>query len=147
MERIGADVRRELERFSGSPGLEPIVSAWPSAVGPDISANAWPARLLRDGSLRVHARDAVWAFELTQRSEEIRSRLGVARVEFRVGELPAARSRGAAPEVSRRPRAATGPEAAAAASWTATIEDPELREAVARAARASLANVPSDRSF
>jgi hypothetical protein len=147
MERIGSDVRRELDRFGGSPeGLDALVAAWPGAVGPDISANAGPARLARDGTLVVHARDAVWAFELTLRGEEIRGRLGVQQVRFEVGALPDAPLRQAAGSPPRRVRRATPEQLATAASWASAVEDPELRALVARAASASLARAPSDRS-
>ena len=32
-----------------------LVAAWPDAVGETVAANAWPARLARDGTLHVHA--------------------------------------------------------------------------------------------
>jgi predicted nucleic acid-binding Zn ribbon protein len=74
MDRVGKDVARELKRFGPASGMEPLVEVWPDAVGPEIARNAWPARLARDGTLHVHARDSIWAFELTSRAEEIRDR-------------------------------------------------------------------------
>jgi predicted nucleic acid-binding Zn ribbon protein len=144
MERIGDDVRRELARFGPSAGMTEIVAAWPEAVGEAIAQNAWPARIARDGTLHVHAADAIWAFELGQRAQEIAERVGVERIRFAPGPLPAfseelAVERAAAPE----PR----PEhLEQAASLTAGIEDEELREAVARAVAASLARESSDRA-
>ncbi len=92
MDRVGDSVARELSRFgSAGSGMEPVVEAWPPAVGEEIARNAWPARLARDGTLHVHTKDSIWAFELTSRAEEIRSRLGdVAppRLAFAAGPLP-----------------------------------------------------------
>jgi hypothetical protein len=146
MEAIGPHVRRELERFAATPGLEPLVAAWPGAVGPEISANAWPARVARDGTLLVHARDSVWAFELTLRGEEIRGRLGVPGMRFEVGPVPDRGSGAGARRASSRIRRPTPAEAAEAASWAGAVSDPELRELVARAAAASLVKAASDRS-
>jgi len=144
MERIGNEVRRELGRFGPSAGMAEIVAAWPEAVGGAISQNAWPARIGRDGTLHVHAADAIWAFELGQRAQEIAERVGVERIRFAPGPLPTLSEepttrRAAAP----RPR----PEhLEQAASLTAGIEDAELRETVARAVAASLARESSDRA-
>ena len=144
MERIGDEVRRELARFGPSAGMTEIVAAWPEAVGEAIAQNAWPARIARDGTLHVHAADAIWAFELGQRAQEIAERVGVERIRFAPGPLPAfseepATQRAAAPEPH--------PEhLEQAASLTAGIEDEELREAVARAVAASLARESSDRA-
>ena len=115
------------------------VAAWPAAVGAEIARNAWPARFQRDGTLVVHARDAVWAFELTARAAEIGSRLpGTPPLTFVPGPLPEASA-----EPSRAPSsgppAATVEQRAEAAEWAAGIEDDELRALVARAAAASLA--------
>src|SRR5437764_1318776 len=87
MERIGDDVRRELGRFGPSAGMTEIVAAWPEAVGEAIAQNAWPARIGRDGTLYVHAADAIWAFELGQRAQEIAARVGVGRARFTPGPL------------------------------------------------------------
>src|ERR671932_1457420 len=88
MERIGDEVRRELARFGPSAGMTEIVAAWPEAVGEAIAQNAWPARIARDGTLHVHAADAIWAFELGQRAQEIAERVGVERIRFAPGPLP-----------------------------------------------------------
>ncbi|MDE3025581.1 MAG: DUF721 domain-containing protein, partial [Acidobacteriota bacterium] len=63
-------MRRELGRFGPQGAIGETVAAWPAAVGPEIARNAWPARFQRDGTLVVHARDSVWAFEVTQRAGE-----------------------------------------------------------------------------
>jgi hypothetical protein len=144
MERIGDEVRRELARFGPSAGMTEIVAAWPEAVGEAIAQNAWPARIGRDGTLHVHAADAIWAFELGQRAQEIAERVGVERIRFAPGPLPSfpeepGTRRLAAPE----PR----PEhLARAAEIAAEIDDEELRETVARAVAVSLAREPSDRA-
>ena len=150
MDRLEGDVRRELSRFGPAAGMAELLAAWPGAVGEPIARNAWPARIARDGTVHVATRDAVWAFELTQRAGEIRERLGEhapAKLQFAPGKIPdpspvetTERTAGTVPE--------PGPEARRlAASLTAGIEDDELREVVARAAAASLSRPPSDRSF
>jgi hypothetical protein len=144
MERIGDEVRRELARFGPSAGMTEIVAAWPEAVGEAIAQNAWPARIGRDGTLHVHAADAIWAFELGQRAQEIAKRVGVERIRFAPGPLPAPAEEPAA----RRPTAPKPlPEhLERAAQITAGIDDDELRQTVARAVAASLARGPSDRA-
>ena len=113
----------------------------------EIARSAWPARFQRDGTLIVHTRDSVWAFELTQRAGEIQKRLeGVAGLKFVPGPLPEA----PAEDVSRpatAPAVASPEQVERAASWAADIDDEELRELVQKAAEASLANAPDDRSF
>jgi hypothetical protein len=144
VERIGDEVRRELARFGPSAGMTEIVAAWPEAVGEAIAQNAWPARLARDGTLHVHAADAIWAFELGQRAHEIAKRVGVERIRFAPGPLP-----GLPEEPAPRRPAAPKPlpqHLDRAAEITAGIEDEELRETVARAVAASLAQEPSDRA-
>lgn len=153
MDHLGPDVERELRRFGPGAGLAKLVAAWPAAVGPAIARSAWPARFARDGTLVVHTADAVWAFELGQQAAEIVSRLGELApkgISFTPGPLPES----AAGEGEERPglrREPTAEDAIRAESWAASIEDPELRKAVARAARASLARAAddprSDRSF
>ena len=146
MEPLGDEVKRELGRFGPQGGIGDAVAAWPGAVGPEIARNAWPARFQRDGTLVVHARDAVWAFELTHRAAEIASRLPSAPpLKFIPGPVPepaADAPRDSPPEGP----AATPEQAREAAGWAAAIDDEELRELVARAARASLARAADDRS-
>ena len=144
MERIGDEVRRELARFGPSAGMTEIVAAWPEAVGEAIAQNAWPARIGRDGTLHVHAADAIWAFELGQRAQEIAERVGVERIRFAPGPLPGLSEE---PPPARAPVPQPLPEhLERAAEITAEIEDEELRETVARAVAASLAREPSDRA-
>jgi hypothetical protein len=151
MEPLGDDVRRELRRFGPQGTISDAVAAWPAAVGEEIARNAWPARFQRDGTLVVHARDAVWGFELGQRAAEIGARLP--------GTPPRRFGPGPRPEPAAEPAAAADPgppeatleQRREAARLAAAIEDDELRGLVARAARASLARAsssrPDDRSF
>ena len=142
---IEDEVRRELSRFGPAAGLGGVVAAWPECVGAGIAANAWPARLARDGSLHVSTSSSTWAFELTHLAasivERLQERLGEsapASLKFAPGALPEAgpepveASERTAPKVSEADRAE-------GARIAATIENPDLREAVARAAEASLA--------
>lgn len=144
MEPLGDDVRRELRRFGPQSRIGEVVAAWPAAVGAEIARNAWPARLRRDGTLVVHARDAIWSFELTQRAGEISPRLpGAPLLRVVPGPLPEPEPT-PAPE-GAEPPAATLEEEREAARWASAIEDDRLRELVARAARASLARAAADR--
>jgi len=149
MDRVGADVERELGRFGPASGMAPLIEAWPEAVGPEIARNAWPARLAREGTLHVHTQDSIWAFELTTRADEIRGRLGDAaprRLAFAPGPLPEPAL--VLPEQARaRPPEPTPEHVAKAASLTRVIRDEELRKVVAKAAAASLAHADNDRSF
>ena len=127
---IEDEVRRELARFGPVAGLGDIVDAWPECVGAGIAGNAWPGRM---------------AFELTQLAtsilERLQERLGEkapASLRFAPGPLPEA---GLEPvEASKRtvPKASEA-DRAEGARIAATIENPDLRKAVARAAEASLA--------
>jgi hypothetical protein len=149
MDRVGADVERELGRFGPASGMAPLVGAWPEAVGPEIARNAWPARLARDGTLHVHTRDSIWAFELTTRADEIRGRLGAAAprgLAFAPGPLPEPAL--VPPEqVRARPPEPTSEHVAKAESLARVIRDEELRKVVAKAAAASLSRADTDRSF
>jgi hypothetical protein len=151
MEPIGDELKNELGRFGPQGGIGDTVAAWPAAVGAEIARHAWPARFLRDGTLLVNTRDAVWGFELTQRAAEISPRLPTKpKLKFAPGPLPEPEPEHAADAPSSSPQA-TLEQARTAADWASEIEDEELRELVARAARASLARAsverPDDRSF
>jgi hypothetical protein len=144
MEPLGDELRRELRRHGPQAGVADLVAVWPAAVGRDIARNAWPARVLRDGTLVVHTRDAVWGFELTQRAAEIRRRLpGAPPLKFVPGPLPEPEAETSG--TVQAPPQATLEQTQEAARWAASIEDDELRELVARAARASLARAAADR--
>jgi hypothetical protein len=153
---IGHEVRAELARFGPAGKMGEIVAAWPDAVGPGISANAWPARVARDGTLHVHTSSSTWAFELTQMAASILDRLRAhlagdapPGLHFAAGPLP--ELAGEVEEVRDRtaPRP-TAEQIEQSGRIAAPIEDPELREAVARAILASLAlglTRPDDRSI
>lgn len=146
MEPLGDEIRSELRRFGPEARIADAVEAWPDAVGAEIARNAWPARFQRDGTLVVHTRDAVWGFELTHRAAEIAGRLpGSPALKFVPGPLPELAST-AVSEPERSAPTATLEEARQAAEWAASIDDEELRDLVAKAARASLARAAADRS-
>jgi len=146
MEPIGDEIVSELRRFGPQGGMADLVAAWPAAVGPEIARNAWPARFQRDGTLVVHAHDSVWAFELAQQAGEISRRLPDAPpLRFVPGPLPEPEP-GEPSEPAKVAPPATLEQAREAARWAAVIEHEELREIVAKAARASLARAATDRS-
>ena len=149
MDRVGDAVGRELGRFGPASGMAPVVEAWPLAVGPEIARNAWPARIARDGTLHVHTQDSIWAFELTTRAEEIRTRLGNAaprRMSFAPGPLPEPPAE-LSEQVRVRPPEPTPEHVAKAESLTREIRDEELRKVVAKTVAASLSSDDNNRSF
>jgi hypothetical protein len=156
LEPLGEDVRRELGRLGPAGAIADVVAAWPDAVGPGIAANAWPARISRDGTLHVATKSSTWAFELTQMSGTIQERLAAAletsapaSLRFAPGRLPELGGKDV--KDSKRTVPPPSPQALAVGKEIAAgIADPALREAVARAAAASLeaaAAGPSDRPF
>ena len=157
MEQIGNQVKRTLAASGDGSALalSEITAAWPSAVGDAVARQAWPQRIGRDGTLHVSTSSATWAFELDRLAPEIHKRLAAVlgpsappKLRFKVGPIP--EPAGHAEEASGEPAAsfeATPESASEAASLTAEIEDPDLREIVARAARASLSRGRSDRDF
>ena len=152
IDRLGDEVARELARFGPMPEMTELVARWTTAVGSTIARNAFPARLSRDGGLHVATSSSAWAFELAQLAPTVLARLcaelgpGAPRaVRFAVGRLP-----GEAPPDPEAAPAAPRPgaeEVQRANELAAAIDDAELRALVARAAAASLARGPSDRSF
>jgi hypothetical protein len=144
LERIGHELRRELDRLGPGGAITEIVAGWPDAVGPAIAANAWPARIARDGTLHVSTSSSTWAFELTHLESTLRRRL-----EERLGQLAPPRLRfapGRVPESGETAEPVRGsspppsPKAVAIGrEIAAEIENTSLREAVERAAAASLA--------
>jgi hypothetical protein len=147
MERIGDAVRSELGRFGTAAPMADLVELWPQVVGDTIAANAWPARLSRDGVLHVNTSSSAWAFELGHLESEIRARLGEqapARFRFAPGPLPDLSPK--ASELPREPLPEPSDEQAAQArGWAASIGSEELRKTVEKAARASLARAASGR--
>jgi hypothetical protein len=158
MERIGREVERELARGGSRDAipLTALTTAWPTVVGDAVARHAWPLRIAKDGTLHVATASATWAQELGFLSDEIlerlRDRLGAAaptKVRCAVGPIPEAGR--PEDEVPREPPPALdevpSEVRSAAASAAAAISDPELREMVARAARASLLRARSGRNF
>jgi hypothetical protein len=151
MERIGDDVRRELDRFGPAGTIGRIVEAWADAVGDAVARNAWPARVTRDNTLVVNTSSSAWAFELAQlaptlldRLRETVSEASPKALKFVTGPLPEASEE---PLQAPRPAPpAPSPEAVAEAErLAAEIVDEELRKLVAKAAAASLATAADDR--
>ena len=144
MERLDGSVRRAL-RGAGVPDagvLAAVTRAWPEAVGPAIARAAWPQRVARDGTLHITAESSTWAFELGRLEEEIRAKLrpelGDATppaLRFAPGPVP---SPGADDDDPQPVPPPTPEDDARAALLTAEIDDSTLREAVRRAAAASL---------
>jgi hypothetical protein len=116
-----------------------IARRWPEAVGEAIAREAWPARLTPDGELVVHASGAVWASELSLLARQLQGRLEAVGIvpaptlRFTVGAVPRRRD----PHAEKTPKTAP-PNDQRADRWTASIRDPELREAVSAAARSWL---------
>lgn len=157
MERIGGEIDRELAR-SGSRDAIPlaaITAAWPVAVGAAVARQAWPLRLGRDGTLHVAVASSTWAHELDLLQDAIldglRARLADATppaVRFAVGPIPEPPTSIEDAATENEPPISVPPEVESAAAAAASeIDDPELRELVARAARASLVKARSDRDF
>jgi predicted nucleic acid-binding Zn ribbon protein len=152
MERIGPAVRRELGRFGPAAGMSELVEAWPAVVGEAIARNAWPSRLARDGTLHVSTGSAAWAFELALLEGELVERLRAAagdaapkRLRFAVGRLP---EPPLPPEMVERSGVVPSPDDRDAANrLTDTIDDGELRGAVAEAVAHGLAQSRSGRGL
>ena len=151
MERLGGDVR------ASSPALGPgghgeiaaIVRAWPAAVGEAIARNAWPARIARDGTLHVTRRLGDLGVRARpharRRSSSSSAHTSASGRRRRSGSPPdrcPSPSRSGSTDRATHRREPGGDDRAEAAELAAPIEDEELREAVARAAAASLARAP-----
>ncbi len=127
-----------------------LLEAWPGAVGEMVAANAWPARIARDGTLHINTSSSTWAFELAQLApaiaERLRQELGESApkaLRFAVGHLPEP----AVPEDAGHRTEVPEPRAEVlqrAAELTAGIADEELRKRVARAVALGLSSPPSD---
>ena len=145
-ERLAASLASELTRLGGEGNALDATRAWEATVGPDVARNAWPARVKRDGTLVVHARTSVWAFELTQMAEDIRMRLEPqpAAIRFVVGRVPEPAGR----PPDELPTPVSDPDPAAlemARSLVADVASREVREALQRAASLGLSRRSSDR--
>ena len=153
MERITPEVKQELSRFGAQGAMPEIVAAWPGAVGAMVAANAWPARIARDGTLHVNTSSSSWSFELAQLADDILAKLrGKAgehapkSLRFAVGHLPEPTTPDA--EQARTEVPTPSLEALeAAAALVAQIEDEDLRKKVEKAVALGLSIAPSDLSF
>ena len=152
IQRLDGSVRQAL-RHAGVPDagqLAEVTRAWPDAVGPAIARAAWPQRIGRDGTLHVTTVSSTWAFELGRMEAEVRRKLEASldvaapsSLRFAPGPVPGP----AGPDEPRlRAPVPTPEEDATAAALSASIEDPRLREAVRKAAAASLAKGRGDRA-
>jgi len=157
MDRIGSEVERELARGGSRDALPlaAVTSAWPTAVGETVARQAWPLRIGRDGTLHVATSSSTWAFELDRLAPEILERLATqlptgqapAKMRFAVGPVPEPATAEDDPMTPPTPATPTPEDIVAAEAAAAAIDDPELRELVARAARASLAKARAGRHF
>ena len=147
LEPLGDEVKRELGRFGPQGAIGDVVAAWPDAVGAEIARSAWPARFQRDGTLIVHTRDAIWAFELTQRAGEIQGRLeGVDAIKFVPGPLPEPAVEEVTPPATA-PAVASPEQHRAAEEIASEIADEDLRKIVTKAIESALMSAPSDPPF
>jgi hypothetical protein len=153
MDRIEANVRRELDRFGPAGSIGRLVEVWPDAVGDAIARNSWPGRVARDGTLHVNTSSSAWAFELSQLRPTILERLRESAPEaapkelrFAPGPLPEPAREEAVATVSP-PSAVTSEALDEAERLAAGIDDETLRKLVARAAAASLSRASADRRF
>jgi predicted nucleic acid-binding Zn ribbon protein len=154
--RLEGQVRRELDRLGPGGRIGDVVTVWPDAVGEAIAANAWPARIARDGTLHVATSSSAWAFELTQLAGSVREKLSErlgeaapASIRFAAGRLPERGPKGVT-TVSRTVPIPSREVLNRAAEMAADVQDPTLRAAISRAAAASLAVAEagsSDRPF
>ena len=109
----------------------------------------------RDGTLHVATTSSTWAFELDRLSPEIQERLDALagasaprKLSFRVGPVPEPGALETEETGPAEQAVAESPEIASeAASIASGIDDPELREIVARWARASIRRARSGRHF
>lgn len=123
------------------------MAAWPDAVGVEIARSSWPARFQRDGTLIVHTRDAIWAFELTQRAGEIQQRLdGVPALKFVPGPLPEPAVEEVTPPATA-PAVASPDQQRRAEELAAQIADEDLRKIVTKAIESALVHAPEDPPF
>ncbi len=143
------DVLRRFRRSAGAPAAGPAGAAavaWPRVVGDAAALHSAPVRRTRAGVLTVACSSAAWAHELTMRRDELTRRLtdecpeaGVVGLRFSVADhVPRAASppSAAAPPP---PPAPTDDERAAATRATRDVEDPRVRDLIARATAASSA--------
>lgn len=142
LEPLGGVLRRSADlRVPPTVEASPIAGRdWEAAVGSRIAARARPIKLER-GVLLVRAASATWAQELTLLSEEITTQLRargfpVKALRFRVGHVDAPERPPDRDEVRKAPPEAPLPDVVRAS--LDRVGDPQLREAIARAAAKNL---------
>ncbi|MEW6581385.1 MAG: DUF721 domain-containing protein [Actinomycetota bacterium] len=125
------------------PALDAVRAAWPAAVGDAVAARAQPVRRSRAGVVTVACADAVWAQELASRGEDIADQIRAAAPDADLAGLRfvadehALRAPGAPPPAPPAPPPLRPDEIAAAAHLVDGVQDPRLRELLARIAAAS----------
>ncbi len=146
MERLRPELESTLRAAGATPpaaALEVLVDVWSATLGDGVARSAWPARLAADGTLHVATASSAWAQELTLMGGEILAALQASvpahaptRLRFAPGPLPEF-----APLARPRPPlpVPTEEEEETATALASVVGDEELREAIRRAARASLA--------
>lgn len=142
IERIGAVLVRESDlQVAPSTATSPIAQRdWEAAVGSRIAARAKPIRIDR-GVLYVRAATAAWAQELALLEDAIRAQLkgrgvAVASIRFWVGALDAPARSPTRSEEKSSPKDAPLPTEVKVE--LARVSDPNLRDAIARAAAKNL---------
>src|SRR5581483_3388787 len=135
-------------RRSGAPddALLALQAAWPAAAGDEVAARSLPLRLSKAGVLTIGCASATWAQELGACEELLRERLQaavpavaghLARLRFTAADHALARP--AAPASPPPPPAPSAVHRARAERVAAGVADERLREALSRAAAASMA--------
>jgi hypothetical protein len=135
-------------RRSGAPddALLALQAAWRAAAGDEVAARSLPLRLTKAGVLTIGCASATWAQELGACEELLRERLleaapaaagRVARMRFTAADhaLP----RPAPPAAPPPPPTPSAAQRARAERAAAGVADERLREALSRAAAASMA--------
>lgn len=142
LEPIGLVIQRDAGlRVPAAVETSPIAYRdWEAAVGSRIAARARPVRIDR-GVLVVRTATATWAQELALLSDAILQQLrgrgiAVESLRFRVGPVEAPERPPTRDEVRRPPPAVALP--AELRAELSHVEDPELRDAIARAAAKNL---------
>jgi predicted nucleic acid-binding Zn ribbon protein len=140
--------------FSGTPTEKRLSEGkiwlvWDAAVGEQIAARARPVSF-RDGTLTVTVASAPWMQQLTflktQIIDKLNEKLGgevVREIYLKAGR---AKTLSLQPEPAKKSRRQlTGDEVRRVAEQTASINDPELRDAFARLLTSHLADSPADK--
>jgi hypothetical protein len=153
MERLAREIRAALAGFGPEGQMSDLLAVWAAVVGEVVAANAWPARIARDGTLHVNTASSTWAFELTQLAPTVLERLqeGLGEsapkgLRFAVGHLPERGSPDRS-EARSEPLRPTPESLQRAAELAGEIQDEVLRERIAQAIAASLSRGRSDSPF